>query len=235
MKQNLSLSSALAQRFHGHIEYLLAIIILLHIAYPISAHNNQWALVYLMIYCGLLALGVYVTAVNRWRLLLTGSSAGLIVFFGIFWVTDPSNVPISIGIYTVFTIFLCFIALSLLEFVFTAPRITRDVLLAATASYLLFGNIFTVFFMAVEWVTFATTGGQAFVVSSAPELQITWQHMIYYSYTTLTTLGYGDILPVTFVAQSFATIEAIIGVLYITVLLGRLVGLYAQSSTGDVL
>jgi hypothetical protein len=41
-------------------------------------------------------------------------------------------------------------------------------------------------------------------------------------------LGYGDVLPVTSVAQSLATLEAALGVLYITILIGRLVGLYSQ-------
>ncbi|MCA9912191.1 MAG: hypothetical protein KC496_02530, partial [Anaerolineae bacterium] len=155
--------------------------------------------------------------------------------FCFFWIQNAENAPISIAIYSLFTVFLSFIALSLLEFIFTAQRITRDVLIAATASYLIFGNIFTVFFMALEWGTYITTGGQAFVISATPEIQITWQQMVYYSYTTLTTLGYGDILPVTLVAQSFATIEAVIGVLYITILLGRLVGLYAQGEIDEVL
>ncbi|MCA9915349.1 MAG: hypothetical protein KC496_18475, partial [Anaerolineae bacterium] len=75
---------ALAERFQGRIGYLLAIIILLHVSYPISAYNEQWALVYLAIYCGLLAMGVYVTAVSRWRLLLTGSLATLMIIFGFF-------------------------------------------------------------------------------------------------------------------------------------------------------
>ena len=46
---------------------------------------------------------------------------------------------------------------------------------------------------------------------------------------TLTTLGYGDIVPVTLWARSLVSLEAIIGVLYVTIILARLVGLYIAS------
>jgi hypothetical protein len=49
---------------------------------------------------------------------------------------------------------------------------------------------------------------------------------IYYSFITLTTLGYGDITPVTGAARSFASLEAIVGQMYLTVLVARLVGLH---------
>ncbi len=58
---------------------------------------------------------------------------------------------------------------------------------------------------------------------------INWQQLFYYSYVTLTTVGYGDITPQGFYAQSFAIFEAMIGVLYTVILLSRLVGL--QTST----
>jgi hypothetical protein len=55
-----------------------------------------------------------------------------------------------------------------------------------------------------------------------------WQNFVCYSYLTLTTLGYGDVLPVSLWARSMTSLEAIIGVLYLTIIMARLVGLYAQ-------
>jgi uncharacterized membrane protein len=52
-----------------------------------------------------------------------------------------------------------------------------------------------------------------------------WSDFIFYSFTTLTTLGYGDITPVSPAARSFAVLEAITGVFYAAVLVARLVGL----------
>jgi hypothetical protein len=49
---------------------------------------------------------------------------------------------------------------------------------------------------------------------------------MFFSFVTLTTLGYGDITPVTSAARSLAVIEAVFGVLYNAILIARLVGLY---------
>ena len=55
------------------------------------------------------------------------------------------------------------------------------------------------------------------------------QRWFYFSFVTLTTVGYGDITPVARVAQSLATLEALIGQLYPATLLARLVSLETSS------
>ena len=56
---------------------------------------------------------------------------------------------------------------------------------------------------------------------------------IYYSFATLTTLGYGDITPATSHVRSLAILEAVTGTLYIAVLIARLVGLYGSNTASD--
>ena len=62
---------------------------------------------------------------------------------------------------------------------------------------------------------------------------VPWQVIVYYSYATLSTLGYGDVLPVTAWARSAATFEAVVGVLYTAVIVARLVGLYAAGEVEE--
>ncbi len=50
--------------------------------------------------------------------------------------------------------------------------------------------------------------------------------VIYYSFVTLTTLGYGDIVPISPAARVLATGEAVIGQIYLTVLVARFVGMH---------
>jgi len=57
---------------------------------------------------------------------------------------------------------------------------------------------------------------------------MTWQRLTYFSHVTLTTLGYGDIVPVAPAAQSLFALEASVGTLYIAVLIGRFVRLFRQ-------
>ena len=51
---------------------------------------------------------------------------------------------------------------------------------------------------------------------------------MYFSFTTLTTLGYGDITPSNTVARIWATLEAVTGTLYLTILVARLVAIYSR-------
>jgi hypothetical protein len=53
--------------------------------------------------------------------------------------------------------------------------------------------------------------------------------LTYFSFVTLTTLGYGDIRPLTSFARTACWLEAVIGQLYLTVLIARLVGLHLVS------
>ena len=55
----------------------------------------------------------------------------------------------------------------------------------------------------------------------------------YFTVTTITTVGYGDMSPVTTEAQTFATLEAIIGQVYLTILVARLVGMYLVNQSVD--
>ncbi|WP_435102671.1 potassium channel family protein [Arhodomonas sp. AD133] len=106
-------------------------------------------------------------------------------------------------------------------YTFRAPTVLTDVVLAATSLYLVIGSGFAAILSLIEWLA-----PGSFVASSGAE--ITWQKMVYYSYVTLTTLGYGDITPVGFYAQAFASLEDVVGVLYTVILLSRLVGLHAS-------
>ena len=55
----------------------------------------------------------------------------------------------------------------------------------------------------------------------------------YFSMVTITTVGYGDMAPVSTEAQTFATIEALIGQIYLTILVARLVGMYMFNQQVD--
>jgi Na+/H+-dicarboxylate symporter len=53
---------------------------------------------------------------------------------------------------------------------------------------------------------------------------------LYFSFVTLTTLGYGDITPVSTAARMLATIQAVIGQMYLTVLVARFVGMHISQA-----
>ena len=53
---------------------------------------------------------------------------------------------------------------------------------------------------------------------------------LYFSFTTLSTVGYGDIIPLSGVARMLAMVEAVFGMFYVTLLIARLVSLYSSKS-----
>ena len=57
--------------------------------------------------------------------------------------------------------------------------------------------------------------------------------LIYFSFTTLTTVGYGDVHPVRRAARSLAVAEALIGQLYVAILIAGLVGMALQARTEE--
>ena len=69
----------------------------------------------------------------------------------------------------------------------------------------LFGLIWTLAYMLVE-----SLSPGSFLLAGDPDLAV-WKHLYYFSYVTLTTLGYGDISPVSMMARSMASLEAIVG------------------------
>jgi hypothetical protein len=98
--------------------------------------------------------------------------------------------------------------------------ITLDRLVGAVCIYLLLGVVWTLLFALLELVapgSFHYAGRQA----GDPI-----EHLLYYSFVTLTTLGYGDVAPVHAVARTLAYLEAVVGQLYIALLIASLVGRY---------
>jgi hypothetical protein len=110
-------------------------------------------------------------------------------------------------------------ALVVLAKVVRPGTITSHRLQGAVAVYLLFGLVWA---NAYEWTDLTHPGSFTGPVSSGAS----W---IYYSFVTLTTMGYGDIIPVHPIARSLAAAEALTGQLYIAILISRLVALELAS------
>lgn len=101
----------------------------------------------------------------------------------------------------------------------TAEKADLDIICGAISVYLLIAILWSSVYRTVEFFLPGSFTGISQGGMQAVEA-------IYFSFVTLTTLGYGDILPVTRLARIFTSIEAVTGVLYIAVLISRLVSLY---------
>lgn len=111
--------------------------------------------------------------------------------------------------------------------VFAEGRVTYHRIVGAVLLYMLVAVTFVALYVMVGLLAPNAFSGLAF--DDSPGLATT---LIYFSCTTLTTLGYGDIAPVHPFARSLCNIESMIGQLYPAILIGRLVTLQLQHSRG---
>jgi hypothetical protein len=105
---------------------------------------------------------------------------------------------------------------AILRRIFAHPRINGQTVLGAICVYLLLGLTFTFLFHGV-WAI----DQDAFSGNLGPSAQA---GLGYFSYVTLATLGYGDIVPVNQLARSLAVIEALMGQIFLVTLVAALVG-----------
>ncbi len=99
----------------------------------------------------------------------------------------------------------------------------------AISIYMLIGLIWASLYFFLSLIDPQAFNGLSEFSSEAVKLQDTvFMDLLYYSYVTLSTLGYGEITPASRAAQSLAYLEAICGVMYVAVLVAALVGSYGN-------
>ena len=116
---------------------------------------------------------------------------------------------------------IAFVVANLLRFVLRAPSVNTEVLCASISAYLMLGLLWTVAYWLVAQVT-----PNAFAFNTGPKESMGGFNAFYFSFITLSTVGYGDITPVSRIARWLAATEAMTGMLYVPVLIARLVALY---------
>ncbi len=124
-------------------------------------------------------------------------------------------------------LFFMYVVFHLLRFILRAPRIDSEVLCAGVAGYLMLGLLWT---SAYLFVSRMSPDSFAFTAGPASSHTMTGLTALYYSLITLTTVGYGDIVPISGAARMLAATEAMTGTLYMAVLVARLVSLHSSTS-----
>jgi hypothetical protein len=133
----------------------------------------------------------------------------------------------SLGTRFVFLMFVCGV---ILTGVLRDRVVTRETIAGAASVYLLFGLAWACLFGFVQQLNPDSLFiPQAWEAKAATEME-SMPPLIYFSFATLTTVGYGDIHATSPLAANLAVCEALMGQLYLTVLVARLVGLQVSHS-----
>ena len=120
--------------------------------------------------------------------------------------------------------FFLFAIIQMLIFIYSHKEVTRDLIIGAAVVYLFMALMWTFIFVVVEILH-----PGSFNLPEGVDISATRQ-FVYYSFVTLTTLGYGDITPITPLARSLCILEAVIGQLYLVVQVAWLVGVHVSQS-----
>ncbi|UHD18076.1 potassium channel family protein [Thiocapsa bogorovii] len=140
-----------------------------------------------------------------------------------FWLQASALAPASILFSLLFT---GFNAGALFVYIQRRGSPTNDTVYGGICVYILLGYCFALVFMLLETLS----PGSFYYTHAAPVgiVQIQSQ-LIYLSFVTLTTVGFGDITPLTPPAKSLVMIEAVVGPMFVAVFLARLVGIRTSS------
>jgi voltage-gated potassium channel len=158
--------------------------------------------------------------------LFIGLAFGLpAVASGLVNAATPDSPLLNVGPVVMSGVFLAYLIVTILSDVFSGRRVSSEQIFGAVAAYLLIGLLFAIiygFIALVDPHAFTYNEAIASYLGSA-EAERGLGVSAYFSFVTMTTLGYGDITPVSSAARGFAWFQAVLGQLYIAITIAALV------------
>lgn len=214
-------SSLFAKIAAGKFTYLLASLALVLLVHPFL-EGILWAEIALDVFFSLLLFSA-LYAVSRERgFFLVGTVTAAIFFILRWWFRFSPGPSIFLFSSAAGVLFFTMIVLAIIGHVFRHEAVTGETISGAICAYFLIAVNWAFIFSLLESLEPQSFKEISLQLEGAGDLQ----PFLYFSLVTVTTLGYGDITPVSSPARFFAAFEAVLGQLYLTVLVARLVGLY---------
>jgi hypothetical protein len=132
----------------------------------------------------------------------------------------PTDATILLWSSVLHAAFYLYTSYGFMRYMFLDRHITPDELFATGATFTVVAWAFAYLYVAVQilWPG-------SFVAAVAPEVQRTWVELLFLSFTTLTSTGLSDVVPVLPQARSVVMIEQVAGLMYVALVISRIVGL----------
>lgn len=208
--------------------FLIALIVIL-VLYPFLHRNFYNSLMVIELFFILLLIAViFLVSNNEKTLMITPLLALLtcvVIWFNIFL---HSPALLLTGLF----LEICFFILTtivLITHVLEYKHVTADKIYGAVSAYLVLAVIWAMIYTAIEIAfpnSFIFDHGLQNSQYALTDHRFYFSEFLYFSFVTLSTLGYGDITPISNEARTVTSLEAICGQLYVAVLIARLVGLH---------
>jgi len=199
---------------------LLLLLFFVFILVPWMSDGMRGEIFIKIVYSFILFTGILSVARQK-KFVIIVSILAIIGFF-LNWLSEVyPTTPVLIANDLAIIFFNSFFALVILIKTFQLGEITYHRIEGSIVVYLLAGLIFAYIFHAV----YLFAG-----ITSFNNIKGNLKEFLYFSFTSLTTMGYGDVTPVHPLARSLANLEALIGQLYPAILIARLVSMEIESS-----
>lgn len=210
----------------GRHTALLVSLIALLVAVPLLRNVPGAKLRFSILLSLVLTAAVYVNGRRRWTLvvavLLGGGAIAGVALGEATGSTIARAVAVSLGLGM-----LGWTTVLMLSTLMRAEEVSHDTLIGGICVYLMVGVWFTMAFsLAILLDPGSLSQGELALGVLADDSSTRSAKLLYFSFVTLTTVGYGDITPVDETTQMMATAEALIGQLYIAIFIARLMALY---------
>ncbi len=201
--------------------YLLITELLVVLCFPFTSGTGLQPHLFRLLAILLICAGLY-TILGRGRLTVVAFVLG-IPPIAIHLANLAGDIPKwNIVAMALGTLYLGFMAVIFVRAVVLAPTVTTDTLAGAVSAYMLIGITYGLLYACIESVS-----PGSFRETVIPARPIHPPDLIFFSFVSLTTVGYGDIIPWQGPARSLAILESITGVMYPAVLVARLIGLHS--------
>lgn len=206
----------------GACVWLLILLVLMILAHPFLETTANGRLTLNLLNSTMLILAVYSTSGSR-RTLVSAVVLFVPAIIGQWCLLSKKEISLQPLFLLAALAFYGFIAINLLRHVLDAGPVNADKICGAICAYLLIALSFGLIYMEVETL-YPGSFYISFPHDSARAVDLF--DLIYFSVTTLTTTGFGDIFPKSTYARAVANVEQLVGVFYVAILVARLASLY---------
>jgi hypothetical protein len=212
-----------ARKAQGSCRFLLGALVALLVAFPFL-EDAAGPLVLVIPVAAIFVAGVAVVDSGRYRhTIRAGLIAAVQIAFAILSLILRAAharywIAVMFGLVAT-AVLILFAIRCVFRYVLQAAAITRDQIYAGICMYIMLGFAFGAVFYLVNILD-----PKSFYMSSNVTGRET-PDLMYFSFVTLATLGYGDITPISNLARSLSVVEALVGMLYIAIFMARLVSM----------